>query len=242
MHHRRPEQRTDGEVRDDQAGVLAEPNVERPEQDLAGEQHGSEREGRRSATPRAASKRTAISARTAIAARYMNAGGSGGCRPAARTEGHEAVRGRSGTPRRRPGGRRSPTRSRRPPPRCRRRSRRRRSSRGPARRRDQRGAQAARPSTARRTSAGRGDAAQADQQPEQEHRQAEVGRDQGLVEVVLDRRPAERRLGEDEDAGGDRAADDPALLAQMADRLPDQRRISIATTWRRSGGRTRSRR
>ena len=65
-----------------------------------------------------------------------------------------------------------------------------------------------------------GAAAQHEQQPEQQHRQAEVGGDELVLEALLDREPAERRLGEDEDAGGDRAADQQAVLAQAPERLP----------------------
>ena len=53
-------------------------------------------------------------------------------------------------------------------------------------------------------------------EPDQDHRQAEVGGDELLGEVLLDREPAEAGLDQDQHAGGDRGAQRPAQLAQAA--------------------------
>ena len=63
------------------------------------------------------------------------------------------------------------------------------------------------------------EAAEGDQEAEKEHRQAEVGRDEGRVEAVLDGQAAEPRLREDEDAGGDRPAHQPAAVSKSPERL-----------------------
>ena len=41
-----------------------------------------------------------------------------------------------------------------------------------------------------------------------------MGRDELLLEALLDGQPAEAGLEQDEDAGGDRAADDPAVRSK----------------------------
>ena len=72
----------------------------------------------------------------------------------------------------------------------------------------------------RRGGRGLGPAAEDEQQAQEQHRQAQVGGDQLVLEALLDREPAERCLGEDQEAGGDRAPDQQPMLAQPPKRLP----------------------
>ena len=56
-----------------------------------------------------------------------------------------------------------------------------------------------------------------------------MGGDQLVLEALLDGEPAERRLGEHQDAGGDRAADEPAG-ARAGARNACQASSAISTT------------
>ena len=84
---------------------------------------------------------------------------------------------------------------------------------------------------ARRGGASLGAAAEDEQQAEEQHRQPQVGGDELVLEALLDGEPAERRLGEDQDAGGDRAPDQQPVRAQPPKGAARRRRaISTVTT------------
>ena len=175
-----PESRRQRQVGDDQRRVLAGPDVERAEQDLADEEQRERREG--AVGTRRRRSATAAIATTAIAVRYMNSrwvSWMSASRPYC--ERHELVEAGRELLAAGRGGRRAPAGPAFPRPRCRPRSRRRRSSPSRSTVADRRGRAAARVSRPPGGAAlgGPCDPAEPDQEAEQEHRQPQVGGDEG---------------------------------------------------------------